>query len=281
MKQVMPAYYPAFRCVAEQCRHNCCIGWEIDIDADTYALYQEVPGDFGRRLGEGIAPGEPPTFRLDGAERCVFLNDRGLCDIISTLGEEALCDICREHPRFYNEFTDRLEMGLGLCCEEAARLIVNRREPVTFLEEGEETPTPEEAAFFAARSRAIETLQDRTRPLMERIAALCPADTRTPAQWAAVYRDLERLDGAWDGDLDRLAAQPVFSIPDEVTFEQLAVYFLYRHLKPEDFARRLAFSLHAAAVIVTLGGEVADTARRYSAEVEYSDENIDCLLDCF
>ena len=281
MKQVMPAYYPAFRCVADRCRHNCCVGWEIDIDEDTYALYANIPGEFGRRLQAGIAHGEPPTFRLDGAERCVFLNRQGLCDIISTLGEGALCDICREHPRFYNEFGDRVEVGLGLCCEEAARLILQGPEPVTFLEEGEEIPTPEEASFFADRARVIATLQDRTRPLAERVATLCSPDSRTPAQWAAVYRDLERLDSEWDRYLDRLAACHAFAVGEETCWEQLAVYFVFRHLRPEDFARRLAFCLHATAMIATLGGDVADTARRYSAEIEYSDENIDRLLACF
>ena len=28
--------------------------------------------------------------------------NRRLCRIILNLGEDALCDICREHPRFYN-----------------------------------------------------------------------------------------------------------------------------------------------------------------------------------
>ena len=29
---VYPDYYPEFRCSASACKHNCCIGWEIDID---------------------------------------------------------------------------------------------------------------------------------------------------------------------------------------------------------------------------------------------------------
>ena len=30
MLTVYPDYYPAFRCIAGACRHNCCIGWEIE-----------------------------------------------------------------------------------------------------------------------------------------------------------------------------------------------------------------------------------------------------------
>ena len=47
MKRIAPNYYPAFRCIADQCRHNCCIGWEIDVDDDTLAYYQSIDGALG------------------------------------------------------------------------------------------------------------------------------------------------------------------------------------------------------------------------------------------
>ena len=40
MKTVAPDYYPNFKCIASECRHNCCIGWEIDIDEDTFEYYK-------------------------------------------------------------------------------------------------------------------------------------------------------------------------------------------------------------------------------------------------
>lgn len=44
-----PAYYKAFRCIGSDCTENCCIGWEIDVDEDSLAYYETVPGDFGER----------------------------------------------------------------------------------------------------------------------------------------------------------------------------------------------------------------------------------------
>ena len=35
MQNAYPDYYPLFHCIADRCRHNCCIGWEIDIDSRT------------------------------------------------------------------------------------------------------------------------------------------------------------------------------------------------------------------------------------------------------
>lgn len=42
-----PSYYKNFRCIGSACTDNCCIGWEIEIDADTLAYYQTVSGSFG------------------------------------------------------------------------------------------------------------------------------------------------------------------------------------------------------------------------------------------
>ncbi len=39
-------------------------------------------------------------FYMNEDGRCAFLNENNLCDIYIQLGEEALCDICTEHPRF-------------------------------------------------------------------------------------------------------------------------------------------------------------------------------------
>lgn len=41
-------------------------------------------------------------FRLNEKGYCHFLNKAGLCRLVLELGEDALCDICREHPRFTN-----------------------------------------------------------------------------------------------------------------------------------------------------------------------------------
>ena len=64
MKLIAPNYYPAFRCIADKCRHSCCIGWEIDIDTDTREKYRRVPGEFGARLNAAIEDGEVSCFRM-------------------------------------------------------------------------------------------------------------------------------------------------------------------------------------------------------------------------
>ena len=123
MKQIAPSYYKKFKCIADKCKHSCCIGWEIDVDEQTDEYYKTVGGELGKRLGESIDRStELSHFVLSADERCPFLNKNGFCDIISALGEDALCQICADHPRYRNFYSDRTEIGLGLCCEAAAEL---------------------------------------------------------------------------------------------------------------------------------------------------------------
>ena len=55
MKIFAPDYYNKFKCIANRCKHSCCIGWEIDIDDETFEYYEDIDSDFGNRLRENIA----------------------------------------------------------------------------------------------------------------------------------------------------------------------------------------------------------------------------------
>ncbi|MGN0552272.1 MAG: flagellin lysine-N-methylase [Oscillospiraceae bacterium] len=137
-----PEYYTKFRCIADKCSDTCCRGWEIDIDDSTLAKYRSVGGNIGRRLAENITTENGTShFILSNDERCPFLNKSNLCDIYLELGEESLCGICNDHPRFRSFFSDRTEIGVGLCCEAAAEIILTERQPIKIVCE---TPFPED-----------------------------------------------------------------------------------------------------------------------------------------
>ena len=135
MKYHKPSFFDQFKCIGSACTDTCCAGWEIEVDETTAEGYLTEKGAFGDRLRReiGSEPGEY-FFKLQD-NRCPFLNKEYLCDIFINLGEDRLCDICREHPRFYNWFGDYTEVGLGLCCEEAERLLFSDSKPLTFVEE--------------------------------------------------------------------------------------------------------------------------------------------------
>lgn len=311
MKNIAPDYYREFKCIAGACRHSCCIGWEIDVDPDTLSYYHTVKGPLGERLQSGIdESSETPHFILGDHARCPFLNKEGLCDLILGLGEDSLCRICRDHPRYRSFFSDRTEIGLGLCCEAVGTLVLKRPQKtiLVILEEddGEEELLPPDASLLEWRGYLIELAQDRTRSIDIRMDdILRTAGLALPeyslSEWADIYLDLERLEDSWTDRLEELRTADLQSAPAldstewETAFEQLLVYFLYRHLPGAlddgDYEGRAAFAVLGCRMIrdlcrahAVLRGSITiddlvGIARQYSAEIEYSDENVAALLD--
>ena len=300
MKTVMPDCCRGFQCIAGACQHNCCLGWEIDIDADSLARYRAVPGPLGQRLREAIAEEHGVAhFRLTPGERCPFLNADNLCDLIIELGEGSLCQICADHPRFRSELSDRTEVGLGLCCEAAARLILGWREPmrlITVEDDGASEPADEEeAALLTLRDGLIALMQDRSLPFDKRLTALgrrCQYPARPWAVWRDFLLSLERLDDAWADILAALPDDPPPLAGDwDLPFEQLTVYLLFRHLpgalEDGDIVGRARYAVLIAELLRALLAiqpapsldALAELCRLYSSEIEYSDENVGAILD--
>ncbi len=296
MKVFAPDYYGDFKCIAENCRYSCCIGWEIDIDEETAGFYKNVPGEFGKRLAAGIEHGEEgASFRLCENERCPFLNEKGLCDIIINLGENALCQICDDHPRFRNFFESRTEIGLGLCCEAAAVLILDKKEKTVLevIEDdgGEEYIPEDEEAFFALRNAVFDVLQNRDLPIEKRVESmleLCGGTLpRKPFdEWREIFLNLERLDESWTEVLEHVNGEDFYALSiDPAAAEQLLCYFVFRHLANGFFDGRIGETAAFAALSFYMVQEAAkqaglyEGARLYSSEIEYSDENIEALLD--
>lgn len=224
MKQRIPDYYPDFHCIGSACKDNCCIGWEIDIDPVAWEDYRSQPGAFGERLRTEIDTEGEPHFRLKEDERCPFLNEQNLCAIITTLGARHLCQICDRHPRFYTWLSDCTEAGLGLCCEEAARLILTHRTPVAFLEreapmKGEQElphqqPDQWENHLLAARQRALMILQNRTLPIESRVLLLLQYGEELQSCLEENLEQLPELFARWDAvqELHQPIKRPVLSI---------------------------------------------------------------------
>lgn len=311
MKLIAPDYYTKFKCIADKCKHSCCIGWVIDVDADTLEYYHTVDGELGERLKMGIdEESETAHFILGEGERCPFLNQNGLCDLITELGEESLCQICTDHPRYRNFYADRTEIGLGLCCEAAGELILKRQEKTTLVvleDDGEkEEPDVADVSLLNWREELFSIAQNRSMSIEERTVAILkaaeiPIPERSLAEWADIYLELERLEAPWTDRLMELKETDLSDVPDldtpewNVAFEQLLVYFLYRQLPfaldDGEYEGRAAFCVLSYRIIrelcrvhTVLHGDVSlddlvEIARQYSAEIEYSDENVETLLD--
>ena len=302
MKLIAPSYYPYFRCIAGNCRHSCCIGWEIDVDDESLEKYAALPGELGEEIRANIVTEDGCAhFSLAEHERCPFLNEQGLCRMIIGFGEDVLCQICRDHPRFVSEFLGRTEIGLGLTCEAAARLILAQDAPmqlITLEDDGSEEEADEfETYLLALRAQLLGLLEDESWTFEERlgnILDLCGVDVpeKTAQEWADIYRSLERLDSAWDAALDTLTQPPKpLGAEWDRPFINLAAYFLYRHLPAAlddgEIELHAAFAVLSVRILRLLFAvatrqdmeTLAELARLYSSEIEYSTENTDALLE--
>ena len=172
MKFRIPDYYDKFKCIGSDCTDSCCAGWDITVNDETYEKYTLVKGSFGDRLMRSVSSSRPHHFLMEEG-RCPFLNQKNLCDIYIHLGEDFLCQICTDHPRFYEVYGSRQEAGLGLVCEEAARLILTNKKKVRFLDENLDEKTEEEEPWLEpltlARDWIIRLLQDREQTLERRL----------------------------------------------------------------------------------------------------------------
>ena len=226
MKEYVLSYYDEFNCIADKCSHTCCAGWEMCIDKDSLTAYQNDCSSFSSALKNGI-DFKKSKFKCDKNKRCAFLNEKGLCEIIINLGKQSLCQVCRDHPRFRNFFDDRIELGLGFCCEQATRVILSHKSkiiPILISDDGKDVALDFNQKYvLALREKALNTIQNETLPISKRIddlLRLCGVSTTHICDKRIIktFLSLERLDKTWTLRLKRLKGKPLIrSVGDDLS----------------------------------------------------------------
>ena len=293
MKLYAPSYYKKFKCIADKCEHSCCIGWEIDIDEETLEKYEKLENGYAHTVRESISFDETPHFKLCDNERCPHLDGRGLCKIIINAGEDYLCDICREHPRFYN-FTSVCEVGIGMSCIEAARIILRSPDYDVLEQIGEIDALEDEISFDgrAQRDKIYSILKDTSLPYGIRLDKICRRygiSTPEDSRYLEILGSLEYLD---EGHKELFLNYSNTRRPEgeEEYLERFLAYLVYRHtteaFDEEDFCTRLSFCLFCERLFASLvcytgakdENELVSLARIISEEIEYSEDNTTALM---
>ena len=318
MRVTVPDYFENFQCLAGECPHTCCEKWEVVIDDDTARRYRAVPGALGDKLRSALKQDEDGDlcFPLEGG-RCPFLDGDNLCEIHKELGEEATSVTCREHPRFTEDYGPFREITLSASCPAANSLLLGSKEPLTFRSFETEEPAEEGDSWLEyllpLRGRMLDILADRSRLLRARLASFlalalsaqacldedCPeslpeiGEAVLPPAAEGLFphalrflASLEVLDPDWPALLER--AETAEPVPQpEPLLERIAVYFVFRYLlkaiNDGDLLGRAQLCVLAVLVVEKLASLCgpAEALRRFSAEIEHDDGNLDALLEAF
>ena len=263
-----PNYYKDFKCKAGDCLHTCCAGWEIGIDKKSMKRFMADP-EIAAKIKDGGF-----VLREDG--RCPFLRDDNLCDMIINHGEDFICDICREHPRFYNDCGDHIEAGIGLVCEEACRIVLGSDQPFELIaDDGSKAPL----------HGYIVNIFDQSKPLTQRLADVSGGRRANSKLRAEIFDGMEVLDHKWTKLLKKIIKNPVSEEDEDRTVNEngkelanFAAYLLYRYKGAGRFAAEATYLI---ADLAAKGCGIQEVARVFSGEVEYSDINIDEALETF
>ena len=303
MKEYILSYYPNFKCIANNCKHTCCAGWDMYIDKKTLNDYKNEKSTFSTTLQKGI-DFKKSKFMSDKFKRCAFLNGDGLCEIIKNLGENSLCQICRDHPRFRSFFEIGEEIGLGFCCEEATRIILSYKEKIVPIlakcdsDNAKLSFIQEQVLRF--RTQIIDAIQDRSLPISARIdniLNLCKAKVSENdfSKILKKFTTFEKLDKTWGSRLKAVKRNntPLDKGEDlSIYCEQFLVNSFYRHVaQAEDtiWARAIALACVFSWWIIrhvyqneksneTALETLCDIVRDFSSEVEYSQKNVQNLF---
>lgn len=174
-----PDYYEQFQCLADQCPDTCCGKWDISVDADAKERFMSMEGPLGELLRAHLVTSDDETCIVPVQGHCPMLTESNLCSLILEHGKEALCTTCAVHPRFTEVYGSLQEITLDISCPKAADLLLDRQAPLAFSSRTDLLP-PEphdlDPVLFplltACRDTAISIMQDRSRPISDRLALL-------------------------------------------------------------------------------------------------------------
>ena len=296
MNDFAPKYYKKFKCISSLCSHSCCIGWEIDVDKNTLNNYNKLSNPYKKEILESIKLKPTPHFKLKRKGLCPHLDDNGLCKIITNCGEELLCDICREHPRFYNYTPFGIEVGIGMSCEEACRLILSSNDYDCFIKVAEEDGEVNSSDFnpLEYREKIFATLKNSKLSYKEKLTTLQNEYDVSPQivqdkEWRSKLKNLEyltrvhkKLFSVYTSSLDN-------TLDESVYLERAVAYFIFRHLTKAEskeemksylglclFLERLLNSILVSNNAHELN-QIISYAVALSEEIEYCEDNLDTL----
>ncbi len=211
---IQPRYGSAFHCIGGECEDSCCHGMSVLVDKTTYDKYQAFPEE---RLGSlvkqyvsinmtGASDSLYARITPNSSNRCPFLSATSLCSVQKEYGSDHLSATCSTYPRALNSVKNELEVSLYLSCPEAARQVLLdanstqkmgdasrgqfRTDQFSRLMSAGSTSFHKPLRYFwEIREMVVTMIQDRGRPLWQRLFLLGMLSKRLDAVTSAEQDD--------------------------------------------------------------------------------------------
>ena len=282
MTNIDAEIYSEFKCKADKCNHSCCKGWEIDIDEDTLQYYKSLDSELGNEIRQNIHEGEDTFFKLTDDKRCPFLKDSGLCKIIEELGEDGLCDICRLHPRFFEDINDYSLAGVGLSCEKASELLFEKHSLNFIICDSEKIIDFQNLLkllgidisqdYLNLTNKLPEYLnEDKIEEILDIFYITEPIDSN----WKNEVLLIKRNYPDYLNNLDDQFIKKFELIYQYILFRQLELTLDYGVKKIVDYA---IYSIIFIMLYANSFHDDIEAVRRWSEQIEYNEDNIDIIL---
>ena len=294
MKTVYPEYFKSFKCAAAECPDTCCAGWEIVIDEKSQAKYDDLHSPIGEKIRAAMCrdPDGDIIFK-NKSGRCPFLTQKNLCEIYIEAGKDYLCRTCEMFPRFAEEYGSVREIGLGLACPEAAKIITRQSGEFLLMSESDtQPPQPNDidAEFyfkllnlrkeiFAVLAHGSQSVKDRLGSLMKFVPQ--ESGGALISDPFSLLDGLEILTDDWRELLNKSSSLRHTEYGNEL--KNTADYYIYRYLLKSvfdgDYYTKIKLCVFSCAVINLAADAlgIVRAAQLYSKEIEYSKENMSTL----
>ena len=116
--------YDSFKCIADKCKFTCCSGWDINIDSNTYEKWNKEKNKCNDILNKlKFIDNDYIIINKKTNDTCPFLDNRRLCNIVKSNGDEYLSLTCQRFPRIENTFEGIKELTLSCSCPEVVDII--------------------------------------------------------------------------------------------------------------------------------------------------------------
>ena len=119
------SYYDDFKCIGSECPNSCCVGWEIDLDINTFQKYRDLHDS---KINKCMSINQKPTYEKFAKiknvndQRCSFLDKNNLCNIQKKYSEKLLSPTCSNFPRRKVDFGSKQLSSCLLSCPEISRI---------------------------------------------------------------------------------------------------------------------------------------------------------------